>query len=91
MINIFDPYTWIGLMRSLGWKVRVNYRDYMHSDAWRRKARKVRKRAGYRCQNCGKKAPLEVHHKTYERLGHERMRDLIGLCPQCHRKQHGRT
>ncbi len=32
---------------------------------------------------------LEVHHLTYERLGHEADDDLIVLCPACHREQHG--
>lgn len=27
---------------------------------------------------------LEVHHKTYERLGHERDEDLAALCWGCH-------
>ena len=28
---------------------------------------------------------MEVHHKTYERLGKERRSDLEVLCPRCHR------
>ncbi len=34
--------------------------------------------------------PLEVHHLTYERLGHERPDDLLVLCERCHSVEHGR-
>jgi hypothetical protein len=32
---------------------------------------------------------LEVHHLTYERVGCERFGDLIVLCSDCHRQEHG--
>ena len=32
---------------------------------------------------------LEVHHLTYERVGHEHPDDLIVLCPACHAAAHG--
>ncbi len=45
--------------------------------------------SGHRCRTCyatgGDGAPLEVHHRTYERLGHELVGDLTALCPGCHR------
>jgi hypothetical protein len=40
---------------------------------------------------CGMWFPLElieVHHKTYERLGREEMDDLAVLCCGCHPAQH---
>jgi hypothetical protein len=33
---------------------------------------------------------LEVHHRTYERLGRERPEDLLVLCEKCHAVEHGR-
>jgi hypothetical protein len=33
----------------------------------------------------------EVHHLTYDRLGHEDPADLIGLCRACHSFLHGRS
>ena len=30
--------------------------------------------------------PLELHHKTYERLGRERIDDLELLCSSCHKE-----
>jgi hypothetical protein len=32
---------------------------------------------------------LDVHHLTYERLGHENPDDLIVLCSDCHCRVHG--
>lgn len=37
----------------------------------------------------GRDYRLEVHHLTYERLGCERYGDLIVLCSDCHRREHG--
>lgn len=76
----------------LGWligsKVEVDYTSYIKSDAWRKKAKKARAKAGHRCQRCGKKGYLEVHHKTYKRLGREWFRDLEVLCARCHMAKH---
>lgn len=33
--------------------------------------------------------PLQVHHRTYERIGNEGLDDLIVVCPRCHMKIHG--
>lgn len=65
------------------------YRAYMKSHAWRLKARACLARARFRCQRCQKKGtqanPLQAHHLTYERLGHEHPADLQCLCKGCHR------
>src|SRR5581483_9016157 len=60
----------------------VRYRDYIQSDAWRNRADAIRKRDGHRCQECGAGVDyagitLDVHHLTYERLGHEEDEDLV--------------
>jgi hypothetical protein len=44
--------------------------------------------AHYRCERCGAKRTLEVHHRTYERLGRERDADLEVLCGDCHEVHH---
>jgi 5-methylcytosine-specific restriction endonuclease McrA len=72
----------------LAWLFPVNYRIYIESEAWRRKASAARKRAGYRCQRCHANARLDVHHKTYARLGYELPKDLIALCRPCHETEH---
>jgi 5-methylcytosine-specific restriction endonuclease McrA len=68
----------------------VNYSRYIKSASWKKKAAAARKRAGYRCQLCNRMLPLQVHHRTYERLGYELKGDLIALCARCHRRHHGR-
>ena len=39
---------------------------------------------GARCERCGHPHSLELHHKTYERLGRELTSDLEVLCRRCH-------
>jgi hypothetical protein len=67
---------------------RWDYRTYIKSPEWRRKADAAKKRAGYRCQVCNKGknegARLEAHHRTYDRLGHEKSEDITVLCHDCH-------
>jgi hypothetical protein len=48
------------------------------------------KAAFWRCQGCGSKQNLEVHHKAYERLGCEADADLEVLCGECHSRTHDR-
>ena len=67
--------------------VRLKYENYIRSQTWRKKSTAV-KQAGV-CSRCGKKAPLDTHHKTYTRLGFERDSDLIALCRACHAREHG--
>lgn len=66
---------------------KLDYYEYIQSPEWKQKADKARKRAGYRCQVCNrsiKEIVLDVHHRTYERLGNERNEDLTVLCRDCH-------
>jgi len=47
--------------------------------------RKVRAHWGNRCALCNDGGPLEVHHRTYERFGHEELTDCVPLCrKRCH-------
>jgi len=60
------------------------YLAYIRSAAWRARRERALRLAGYRCQVCGEGGRLEVHHRTYERLGHEADADLTVLCRWCH-------
>lgn len=65
----------------------VPYKEYLLSDWWRfRKAQAIRD-AGYKCK-CGSMNRLEVHHRSYARLGNEGKEDLVVLCKKCHEKRH---
>lgn len=66
---------------------RVDYRTYIQSPAWKRKAEAAKKAAGYRCQVCNRhkdEVVLDAHHRTYEHLGNERPEDITVLCRDCH-------
>jgi hypothetical protein len=69
-------------------KIGVNYAEYILSDEWKARREAALSRAGNRCQLCGAKKHLHVHHNTYENLGHERDEDLIVLCQPCHDVYH---
>lgn len=68
------------------------YRDiYLFSYHWQQDVRlPALQCAEYRCQSCGaRNTVLDVHHKTYERLGFESAEDLEVLCRDCHEAEHG--
>jgi hypothetical protein len=66
------------------------YRDeYLNSDGWKRRREVAIVRAGRKCQLCGAMPDsFQVHHNSYERLGHELPSDLIVLCGECHKRFH---
>jgi len=66
------------------------YADYLQSDHWWRVRDTLFKKAHYRCDLCNGPGPLNVHHKTYERIGCEHYEDLIVLCQPCHATFHGK-
>jgi len=66
------------------------YRRVMASPGWRRRRAQTIRRAGRRCQACGRRGPLDVHHLSYAHLGDERPDELIALCGPCHSRLHGR-
>lgn len=64
------------------------YSEYLESEHWKEKRAKARERANGRCQICNGDGELHTHHRTYERIGHERDDDLIVLCKRCHELFH---
>jgi hypothetical protein len=61
------------------------YDEYLLTPHWQEFRRQALERAEYRCQVCNSgNGPLQVHHRTYERRGHERLEDVIVLCAKCH-------
>ena len=65
------------------------YLLYMHSPLWRLRRRLWILGAGGRCERCGSRRRLTIHHRSYRRLGHERRSEIEVLCWPCHRAQHG--
>ena len=65
----------------------VDYRTYIRSDEWRKKAEEAKAKAGNRCQVCDRsraEVQLDAHHRTYKHLGNERPGDITVLCRDCH-------
>lgn len=68
----------------------MKYQKYISSSKWKNgPARRAElKASGYRCRGCYAPADhgcaLELHHRTYERFGHELPGDLTALCRRCH-------
>lgn len=69
------------------------YAQYLQSPEWQRRRATVFRFASGRCQICySDQGEKHVHHRTYERLGCERISDTILLCADCHKlfHEHGR-
>jgi 5-methylcytosine-specific restriction endonuclease McrA len=71
---------------------RPAYDAYLRSQRWRDFRALALELANYTCEHCGasertnRLLVLDVHHKTYTRLGRERTSDVDVLCRPCHRK-----
>jgi len=69
-------------------KFSDEYIAYINSKEWyRRRAGRLVAR-NFSCERCGSNVALQVHHRTYRRLGAEREEDLEVLCGLCHREHH---
>lgn len=69
----------------------TRYADYLQSPEWAVVRRLALEQAGYACRLCGapqEESRLDVHHRTYERLGAELLADVIVLCSSCHCRHH---
>lgn len=64
------------------------YEEYLQSPHWRKTRDRALSRAGWKCNRCPTQRALQVHHKTYERLGCELPEDLEVLCATCHEGHH---
>lgn len=71
----------------------ADYAAYLASPEWKARRRYYYAKALHRCELCGHSSDamgkgLNVHHRTYERLGREFDADVIVLCRSCHEKFH---
>src|SRR5690348_12707666 len=64
------------------------YADYLRTAHWQRVRALALERAGHACELCSATDRLEVHHRTYARLGFEWPSDVIALCADCHEEHH---
>lgn len=67
------------------------YQEYLRSYKWRKLRQLALEHTHHRCSSCGSTYKLEVHHRTYDRLGNEKLSDLQVLCMICHQRAHNPT
>ena len=67
-------------------KAQDHYNNYIKSPDWQNKPQRLQaiQRDCGRCVLCDSTEDLEVHHRTYENFGNEKLEDLYTLCRQCH-------
>lgn len=70
----------------------VKYHDYIKKHPRWQKVRQTRlKFDNYKCVVCQRDLrgePYQTHHLTYQRLGRERIRDVVTMCDSCHHTFH---
>ncbi len=62
----------------------TDYKTYLKTRHWQKTRAAAMKRANGKCQLCGSRQGLNVHHNSYNRRGRELAGDLIVLCDGCH-------
>ena len=60
------------------------YSDYLKSRHWAKFKAKYRSKAIYQCCLCESTEKLQLHHKTYQRVGNEKIGDCVYLCANHH-------
>ncbi len=61
-----------------------SYKEYLLSEEWKQTRQRILDRDGNRCLVCNSPKNLNVHHRTYERIGAEHDSDLTTMCQPCH-------
>ena len=74
------------------------YAEYLHSEHWKEFRKRVfkrkdiqrllRKYGEFVCEFCFNGGLLNVHHRTYKRLGSEYLMDVVLICESCHERAH---
>lgn len=76
---------WFNGLKALGFE---SYQEYLESNLWKEKRTWILKCFKNKCQKCGEKGFLQVHHKNYNSVGNENMDDVTVLCYKCHKEEH---
>lgn len=66
------------------------YEKYLRSDLWKMISITIKKDRNSKCEYCGSRRSLQIHHVTYEHVGEELLylEDILLLCGRCHMKEH---
>ncbi len=66
-------------------------RIQLDPEAYQQLCWQVLRRDGWRCQQCGSRTNLQVHHiQLRSHSGEDAKENLITLCSECHNRTHGR-
>lgn len=74
--------------------VTMSYPEQLKHAKWKEKRNEVVEERGSKCERCGSKEFLQVHHKQYlkDKLAWEYENDMLEcLCGGCHMKEHNIT
>lgn len=63
-----------------------SYYAHICSDKWKAFRHSIIMDRGKKCERCGSKGRIHLHHKTYARFGFELPDDVQLLCPVCHKQ-----
>lgn len=101
IVGVSNQYSWkyfpksSGLIRAIVARggefliyMDIKYREYLISKKWEGYKNAIHYIYNDQCYICGSTKELHVHHKTYDRIYHEDLDDLILLCKYCHEKVH---
>jgi len=64
-----------------------NRKQYQTSRHWKSFRTRCLEELPYECA-CGVNVSLNLHHKTYTRIGHEELTDVVWVCSGCHKAIH---
>ena len=70
--------------------IYYSYHKYLQSNHWKKKRQDFLESKLYKngCEICNSTKKINIHHKTYKRIGNEKLNDLTALCEECHLKLH---
>jgi hypothetical protein len=87
--NAHEAYTgWTVVAVYMSSRPKVVYATYIRSAEWQAVRERYRaSKMPQACVVCGK-WQVELHHRTYIRLGRERLTDLMPLCREHHKEAH---
>ena len=66
----------------------MQYPEYLMTTHWHWVRYRKLAQARFKCERCYSTTLLQAHHLNYDRLGNERMSDLVVLCRGCHQQAH---
>lgn len=89
-INMNNPEDLDAYLQRL-MKNPANRSAYYASRAWHMRKQAVAIRCNGKCERCGRGKFEIAHHLTYAHFGAEYIKELQGLCRQCHAYLHARS